>query len=141
MERFMSMLGSIDSKTWTIAGVVAVVLALIAILKKAIKLGIFIVIIAVVLMYGGNFIDGFKEKVGIDIVDNTLYIDNEVMGEHNIELAAIENVIIKTGNTAYTAILDITVKGKVQTIEIDNKVLWVLKGVLDKSNINTVDLR
>lgn len=141
MEQIMSLIGNVDKKTWVLAGILAGVLALIAILKKAIKLAIAIIVIAISTTFGGRYISDIKEKVGISVVGNNIHIDNDIIGKYELDIATVENVIIKNGSNDGKAELDITVKGKAQTIEIDEKLIWIIKTVLNKSGIDTVDLR
>ena len=141
MEQVMSLIGSIDKDIWLIIGAIIAVLAIISLIKKAIKLGMLILVVAFVVTFGGSFVSNIKDKLGVTVVDSTLHIDNDLVGTYSIDLNTVESIVIKDADNSGDVIVDISMKSKTQTIEMPERVLWVVKAVLDKTKIDTVDLR
>ena len=137
----MSLIGSIDKDIWLIIGAIIAVLAIISLIKKAIKLGMLILVVAFVVTFGGSFVSNIKDKLGVTVVDSTLHIDNDLVGTYSIDLNTVESIVIKDADNSGDVIVDISMKSKTQTIEMPERVLWVVKAVLDKTKIDTVDLR
>jgi len=141
MEQVMSLIGSIDKDIWLIIGAIIAVLAIISLIKKAIKLGMLILVVAFVVAFGGSFVSNIKDKLGVTVVDSTLHIDNDLVGTYSIDLNTVESIVIKDADNSGDVIVDISMKSKTQTIEMPERVLWVVKAVLEKTKIDTVDLR
>ena len=141
MEQVMGLIGSIDKDIWLIIGAIIAVLAIISLIKKAIKLGMLILVVAFVVTFGGSFVSNIKDKLGVTVVDSTLHIDNDLVGTYSIDLNTVESIVIKDADNSGDVIVDISMKSKTQTIEMPERVLWVVKAVLDKTKIDTVDLR
>lgn len=137
----MSLIGSIDKDIWLIIGAIIAVLAIISLIKKAIKLGMLILVVAFVVAFGGSFVSNIKDKLGVTVVDSTLHIDNDLVGTYSIDLNTVESIVIKDADNSGDVIVDISMKSKTQTIEMPERVLWVVKAVLEKTKIDTVDLR
>ena len=141
MEQVMGLIGSIDKDIWLIIGAIIAVLAIISLIKKAIKLGMLILVVAFVVTFGGSFVSNIKDKLGVTVVDSTLHIDNDLVGTYSIDLNTVESIVIKDADNSGDVIVDISMKSKTQTIEMPERVLWVVKAVLEKTKIDTVDLR
>ena len=141
MEQVMGLIGSIDKDIWLIIGAIIAVLAIISLIKKAIKLGMIILVVAFVVTFGGSFVSNIKDKLGVTVVDSTLHIDNDLVGTYSIDLNTVESIVIKDADNSGNVIVDISMKSKTQTIEMPERVLWVVKAVLEKTKIDTVDLR
>ena len=137
----MSLIGNIDKDIWLIIGAIIAVLAIISLIKKAIKLGMLILVVAFVVAFGGSFVSNIKDKLGVTVVDSTLHIDNDLVGTYSIDLNTVESIVIKDADNSGDVIVDISMKSKTQTIEMPERVLWVVKAVLEKTKIDTVDLR
>jgi len=141
MEQVIGLIGSIDKDIWIIIGAIIAVLAIISFIKKAIKLGMIILVVAFVVTFGGSFVSNIKDKLGVTVVDSTLHIDNDLVGTYSIDLNTVESIVIKDADNSGNVIVDISMKSKTQTIEMPERVLWVVKAVLEKTKIDTVDLR
>lgn len=137
MEQLMSSLCSVDKNTWLIIGAVLVVFAVISFVKKIIKLGLFILILALGITYGGRVVSSMSEKLGITMNNGIISINDS----YDIELNNVKSVVIKTTDNKDKVMLDIVTNSKTKTIEIPAKALWVLKPMLKKSNIGTIDMR
>ena len=85
MEKFLSMFVDIDTRVIYIAVVVILIAGLLAVIKKAVKLGIIVLIIALLVGYGGSFLNSIKERYDFSINGTELYV-RVMNNEYNIEL-------------------------------------------------------
>lgn len=67
MEALSGMVLGLDPKVLWISACIVGVLGLLALLKKAIKAGILIIVIALVITYGGSVVQGIQEKYNLDV--------------------------------------------------------------------------
>lgn len=70
MEQIVQVLGNVDQKVWIVVGIILFIMFIISLIKKAVKLGIFIAIILAVNMFIIPSVKQYQEKYNFRIEDN-----------------------------------------------------------------------
>mgnify|MGYP000902061101 FL=1 len=140
-EVIKSLMRDASIKRVVIVAAVLTLLAAAMFIKKAIKLALILLLVAFITLYGAKMLNSVKQKAGIMLEEGILHIDNEFIGNYEIDLNIVENIIIKDSDNKENVVVDITTKGKRQAIEIPEKYLWIFQDALNKAKVGIVDLR
>lgn len=91
MDMISSVLMGIDPKAiWIAAGIVGV-LGLLAIIKKAVKIGVLVLVIALAITYGGSVVNNIRDTYQIEVNGShiSMVVDNK---DYSIDLADIKSI-------------------------------------------------
>ena len=126
-ERLLYLVLGLDNQTYKIIGAILVVLCIIAIVKKVVKLAIYLMIVAT-LWLGSFYVKGnVLESNGIQIVNNQLSIQNEIISLG--EIAGFEKI---NSNSSEIVFAIKTKDGRKVEIKMPVDTAWVLEAVLNK---------
>ena len=85
---------SLDPRVLWVIGGLALVLGILAIIRKAIKLAVSAVLVCILLTYGGSMIDQVKQDFNVELNGTTATIT--VLGkEHNIDITKLEIEVLE----------------------------------------------
>ena len=85
---------SLDPRVLWVIGGVALVLGILAIIRKAIKLAVSAVLVCILLTYGGTMLDQVKQDFNVELNGTTATIT--VLGkEHNIDITKLEIEVLE----------------------------------------------
>ena len=131
LENLGSILMGIDPKViWITAGIIAI-LGIISLVKKAIKLGIIILIVSLVVTYGGSYIDQFKEKYQFEF--NSSGISVMVDGQKKeFSFDALNNMEVTPSSTNNVEVSIKDENGKTYKFEMNKKLYNALKEKMSK---------
>jgi len=93
MNSLISFASNIDTKYVYIAVAILGVAFIISLVKKAIKLGILVLIIALLLTYGGSMVSKIQEKYNINVEGDTItaVVDGK---EYTLDLELVSEIVI-----------------------------------------------
>lgn len=93
MNSFISFASNIDTKYVYIAVAILGVAFIISLVKKAIKLGILVLVIALLLTYGGSMVSKIQEKYNINVEGDTItaVVDGK---EYTLDLELVSEIVI-----------------------------------------------
>lgn len=90
----MEFILSLDPRVLWVIGGLALVLGILAIIRKAIKLAVSAVLVCILLTYGGTMLDQVKQDFNVDLNGTTATIT--VLGkEHNIDITKLEIEVLE----------------------------------------------
>lgn len=90
----MEFILSLDPRVLWVIGGLALVLGILAIIRKAIKLAVSAVLVCIILTYGGTMIDQVKQDFNVELNGTTATIT--VLGkEHNIDITKLEIEVLE----------------------------------------------
>lgn len=90
----MEFILSLDPRVLWVIGGVALVLGILAIIRKAIKLAVSAVLVCILLTYGGTMLDQVKQDFNVELNGTTATIT--VLGkEHNIDITKLEIEVLE----------------------------------------------
>lgn len=93
MNSLISFASNIDTKYVYIAVAILGVAFIISLVKKAIKLGILVLVIALLLTYGGSMVSKIQEKYNINVEGDTItaVVDGK---EYTLDLELVSEIVI-----------------------------------------------
>ena len=93
MNSLISFASNIDTKYVYIAVAILGVEFIISLVKKAIKLGILVLVIALLLTYGGSMVSKIQEKYNINVEGDTItaVVDGK---EYTLDLELVSEIVI-----------------------------------------------
>lgn len=93
MNSLISFASNIDTKYVYIAVAILGVTFIISLVKKAIKLGILVLVIALLLTYGGSMVSKIQEKYNINVEGDTItaVVDGK---EYTLDLELVSEIVI-----------------------------------------------
>lgn len=93
MNTLISFASNIDTKYVYIAVAILGVAFIISLVKKAIKLGILVLVIALLLTYGGSMVSKIQEKYNINVEGDTItaVVDGK---EYTLDLELVSEIVI-----------------------------------------------
>lgn len=93
MNSLISFASNIDTKYVYIAVAILGVAFIISLVKKAIKLGILVLVIALLLTYGGSMVSKIQEKYNINVKGDTItaVVDGK---EYTLDLELVSEIVI-----------------------------------------------
>lgn len=90
----MEFILSLDPRVLWVIGGVALVLGILAIIRKAIKLAVSAVLVCILLTYGGTMLDQVKQDFNVELNGTTATIT--ILGkEHNIDITKLEIEVLE----------------------------------------------
>lgn len=90
----MEFILSLDPRVLWVIGGVALVLGILAIVRKAIKLAISAVLVCVLMTYGGTMLEQVKQDFNVELNGTTATIT--ILGkEHNIDITKLEIEVLE----------------------------------------------
>ena len=90
----MEFILSLDPRVLWVIGGVALVLGILAIIRKAIKLAVSAALVCILLTYGGTMLDQVKQDFNVELNGTTATIT--VLGkEHNIDITKLEIEVLE----------------------------------------------
>lgn len=90
----MEFILSLDPRVLWVIGGVALVLGILAIIRKAIKLAVSAVLVCILMTYGGTMLDQVKQDFNVELNGTTATIT--VLGkEHNIDITKLEIEVLE----------------------------------------------
>lgn len=134
MEGIVAALYNVDSKVWIGLAIVLVVLAIIGIIKKAVKLGITLIVIGLVFGAGGTALNNLAENYNIKLVDGVIEVK---LGEQEYSMSAdnvdaIDVTTYKDGKSVVT----LTLYGGIEKdIEVPTLITGVIEKIADTAGI------
>jgi len=136
MEKFLSMFVDIDTRVIYIAVVVILIAGLLAVIKKAVKLGIIVLIIALLVGYGGSFLNSIKERYDFSINGTELYV-RVMNNEYNIELVDVKEINVQDLGNGNVKMEIYDTEGKAYTtpITINGTIYQLIKKQVSKHDI------
>lgn len=101
LANFMALFNGLDMRYVYVAIAILVLAGIISIIKKAIRLGITVLILALLLNYGGQYIYKFQQNYNINVKGDVMQLT--VGGQtHQISLSGIKRVeLFNLGNGYY----------------------------------------
>ena len=134
MDIIVNFILGMPREAWMTAIAIVGIMGLLAIIKKAIRLGITVVILAVIITYGGMVVRGIQEEYDIQVNGSVVSatIDNDIMV---IDLQKIESIAVsKNGDDKVT--LSITSDDGLQAnIDMPNIVYSVTQVIANKYDV------
>ncbi len=93
MNSLISFASNIDTKYVYIAVAILGVAFIISLVKKAIKLGILVLVIALLLTYGGSMVSKIQEKYNINVEGDTItaVVDGK---EYTLDLELVSEIVV-----------------------------------------------
>ena len=139
MDSIIGLLGTIDKRVIYIIIGALVVLAVLSIIKKAVKLAIFICIVVLALTFSSKAISTLVDRAGISVKDGILCIDNSYVHDLSVDLITVDKVIISNDDKDKKDEVSIVTNKNESDIKIPNKHTKLLKSMLKIKGINVVD--
>ena len=140
MENIIAILPTVSYVLFALAAII-VVCAIVAILKKVFKLGIILVVIALIITIGGYGLNILPQQIGVRVEEGTLIIDAG-FAQHNIELVDIVEIRVAPAGTGMVSVeIDRKQGGEIiTTTQTMPQILYeqareALKPVLEKGNL------
>lgn len=134
MEAVSGILMGIDPRAiWIAAGIVGV-LGLLAILKKAIKLGILVLVIALAITYGGSAINNIKDTYQIEVEGSyiSMVVDEK---EYSIDLSDINSVNVININEDGVELDIISGDNTKMNITVPKILFNMIKPIIEKQGV------
>lgn len=134
MEAVSGILMGIDPRAiWIAAGIVGV-LGLLAILKKAIKLGILVLVIALAITYGGSAINNIKDTYQIEVEGSyiSMVVDKK---EYSIDLSDINSVNVININKDGVELDIISGDNTKMNITVPKILFNMIKPIIEKQGV------
>lgn len=134
MEKFLELFAGIDPKIVIICAIVLVVLALIALIKKAFKVGIIVLLLAIILGGGGLSLDKIASQFGIEFDGSN--VELRLGGqEYSIDVNEIAGVEVEDGVNGKCSLTVNFEDGTSGSYEIPTYMKGVIKGVAGKAGV------
>lgn len=134
MEAIGGILMGIDPQAiWIAAGIVGV-LGLLAILKKAIKLGIMVLVIALAITYGGSVINNVRDTYQIEVEGSYIsMVVNEK--EYSIDLSDIKSVTVVNIGDGGVELDIVSGDNTKMNITVPKALFNMLKPIIEKQGV------
>lgn len=129
MNKIISLIAGLDTKVIYIVCGVIIVLGVLALIKKIISIGITIIVIALMMSYGGSVMDKIKEEYGVGIQGSIISMD--IGGEkQEIDVSLIDS-IEKIGDSDAGKVNILVISGENEVeVEVPIIVYMVLDGMV-----------
>lgn len=136
MDNLLILASSIDKTTWVIILVVLAIIGAIAVFKKIISLLITVIVIAAIVFFGSQYLEGIKEEYQLSI--NGDVISAVVEGEAiQIDISEIEKVELGSSDGTLIEVYITMKDGTKQTIKVPNEYQRIVE---DLANGKTTEL-
>lgn len=142
LVNFLALFNGLDIKYVYMAVGILILAGVISFIKRAVKLGVTIIILALLLNYGGNYVHNFQQKYNIHITKDTvsMCVDGK---DYSISLNNIERVEY---TMAGAGVFNVSVyykdnTGKVSkaTFKVPTYMLEVIKQQVEKLGVKAVE--
>lgn len=94
MDNIITMFAGIDKTYILICAAILVIAGIVALVMKALKIGIVVVLVACLIYVGGNYIEGLQAQYNVYSNGNTIYFTLEGV-EQSIDFKDVSKVLIK----------------------------------------------
>ncbi len=136
MEKFLSLFSDIDIRIVYAAAAIVAIAGILSLIKKAIKLGIIVIAISLVITYGGNVLNEIKENYKFNMEGTTMQV-TILDKSYSVDLLNVKEAIaqdVGNGNVRLE-LYDKQGNAYTQPIVMNRMIYQLIKGQADKYSI------